>query len=450
MAAELEFDINFQDVEEQPVNTLKQSRAWYEKLPDLLRILGASVLLVTMYSFLVDGWQSGNDSLRYLMMLAHTSLMALIGLASLKWLNEAKGARLLISLALVSIPANFAILGALIYSCVGHGADMLYPDYVAWHASSLLSASGLAVSAMALLAPLTWLGFRVLARSMSRELTLLFLANNSLLLLPFRDGDIVGGILVAALALTVVVAQRVTRGNVAAKTPNGALAALLPYLPLVILAGRGLWLYSSGLFLVVVLTIGGFFLLRQIQTCLVDHSSALLRHSVELLSGLSALVTIPPLAVLLHGSAIGNAVLALPVAALVSAWMFLDLAQRASSASLYRRLAAVILTLAFGVNLWVHDGVMVATAAVVTGLALTAYACQQKQRSMLLTGVLLILAGMAHQIIGLVIHFDLGSWVGLAVLGTMAIVLASILESRGGRLVKVAVAHWQNVASWDA
>lgn len=87
-----------------------------KKLPSLLRILGTTALLVAMYSFLVKGWQSGGDVFRYLLMLGHTGAMAAIGLASGHWLKEGKGARLLLTLALVSVAANFAILGAFIYS----------------------------------------------------------------------------------------------------------------------------------------------------------------------------------------------------------------------------------------------------------------------------------------------------------------------------------------------
>ncbi len=84
------------------------------RLPTLLRILGAGALVVAMYSYLAKGWESGNDIFRYLLMLGHTGVLTAIGLASGHWLKESKGARLLLTLALVSVPANFAILGAFI------------------------------------------------------------------------------------------------------------------------------------------------------------------------------------------------------------------------------------------------------------------------------------------------------------------------------------------------
>ena len=71
---------------------------WMQNLPDLLRILGAGALIIAMYGFLVRGWQSGNDVSRYLMLLGHTGLLSVIGLASGHWLKEAKSARLLVTL----------------------------------------------------------------------------------------------------------------------------------------------------------------------------------------------------------------------------------------------------------------------------------------------------------------------------------------------------------------
>ena len=87
-----------------------------KNLPAILRILGAGAVLIAMYSFLVKGWDNGDDMFRYFLMLGHTGALAAIGLASGYWLKESKGARLLLTLALISVPANFAILGAFLFS----------------------------------------------------------------------------------------------------------------------------------------------------------------------------------------------------------------------------------------------------------------------------------------------------------------------------------------------
>ncbi|HBD11786.1 MAG TPA: hypothetical protein DCZ13_06535, partial [Porticoccaceae bacterium] len=134
-------------------------------LPKILRGIGAGALVVAMYSFLVQGWQSGNDVFRYLLMLGHTGALAAIGLASGHWLQESKSARLLTTLALISIPANFAILGALIYSQSGSLLVGDYPSYVAWTTDSLRTALVTTGFAFLVLIPTIFLGFSILARS---------------------------------------------------------------------------------------------------------------------------------------------------------------------------------------------------------------------------------------------------------------------------------------------
>ena len=127
-----------------------------KKLPSLLRILGTTALLVAMYSFLVKGWHSGGDVFRYLLMLGHTGALAAIGLASGHWLKEGKGARLLLTLALVSVSANFAILGAFIYSRSPTALSADYPDFVAWTVGSQSTALIITAAAMVILLPVVF------------------------------------------------------------------------------------------------------------------------------------------------------------------------------------------------------------------------------------------------------------------------------------------------------
>lgn len=162
-----------------------------KKLPSLLRILGTTALLVAMYSFLVKGWQSGGDVFRYLLILGHTGAMTAIGLASGHWLKEGKGARLLLTLALVSVAANFAILGAFIFSQTTAASALDYPGYAAWKVGRLSTALVITAAAMVVLLPVVLLGFRVLSRSMSSKLAALYLISNAALLIPLRDPHLV-------------------------------------------------------------------------------------------------------------------------------------------------------------------------------------------------------------------------------------------------------------------
>ena len=88
-------------------------------------------VLFSLYTFLMRGWEGSSVLIRYLMLLGHTGALATIGLASGHFLKEAKGARLLLVLALISVPANFAILGAFIFSASTTLNLGIYPQYVA-------------------------------------------------------------------------------------------------------------------------------------------------------------------------------------------------------------------------------------------------------------------------------------------------------------------------------
>jgi hypothetical protein len=134
-------------------------------LPRMLRSIGAISLLAAISIFLLQGWESGNDVNRYLLLLGHTVGLAIIGFASGHWLGESKGARLLLIIALASVPANFAILGAFMYEQASLDAvNAVYPSVAHWKVNALSTAVMANVGGVLILAPVVWLGFMVLSR----------------------------------------------------------------------------------------------------------------------------------------------------------------------------------------------------------------------------------------------------------------------------------------------
>ena len=139
-------------------------------LPRLLRSIGAVSLLAAISIFLLQGWENGNDVYRYLLLLGHTVGLVIIGFASGRWLGESKGARLLLMIALASVPANFAILGAFMYSQAPLDAfHVLYPSAAQWQVDSLNTALLVNVGGAVVLAAITLLGFMVLSRKSARS-----------------------------------------------------------------------------------------------------------------------------------------------------------------------------------------------------------------------------------------------------------------------------------------
>lgn len=416
------------------VNPIQPTQAgWMQKLPALLRILGAGALIVAMYGFLVRGWQSGNDVSRYLMLLGHTGVLAAIGLASGHWLKEAKGARLLVTLALVSVPANFAILGAFIFSQTAGVALAHYPQYVAWSVGSLSTALLTAGGALWVLAPITLLGFTVLVRSLSRALSGLFLLGNAALLLPLRDPQAiaaVGGL----LAVTVLLfSRKAAAQQTAVKTQEGITALGLLLLPIGVLLGRSLWLYAFDLFLATVLAATAFFTLRQVSLYLQVGSR--LRNLLDAISLVPALWLMPLLSRAVSQIGMIPDAWVIPLGTVVAVLLVQDIARRSTGyATQYQRLAVGLLLLGLLGNLLLCSETLAAVACVGAGIAAMIYGHRLRQLTLFGGGALLVVVGLLHQMLDLIRHFDLGSWLSLAVIGVIAIVAASVLESQSHTL----------------
>ena len=419
-----------------------------KNLPAILRILGAGAVLVAMYSFLVRGWDSGNDVFRYFMMLGHTGALAAIGLASGHWLKESKGARLLLTLSLVSIPANFAILGAFIFSQTT-GIDVsTYPQYVAWSVGSLNSALVTSGVALLVLIPVTLLGFTVLARSMSRKLSILYLLSNAALLLPLRDPQLIALMVMVLAVIVIALSRKTSSHNTAAKTNEGIIALGLQLLPLSVLMGRSLWLYSIDLFLLTVLAITLFFILRQISLYL-DPSSKI-RSVVEGVSVVPAMSVSFLMAEALQVMTNLPYEILFPVAALASMAMVYDISSRSQSRSnMYRRIAVVGLVISLGINLLGATNPVVSLLTMIIGVGVSLFGYKVQQRSVFSGGIILMLLGIVQQFYNLVQHFDLGSWAGLAILGIVSIIIASVMESQGGNIKPRFMAWKTKLAEWD-
>ncbi len=419
-----------------------------KNLPTILRILGAGAVLIAMYSFLIRGWDNGDDMFRYFLLLGHTGALAAIGLASAYWLKESKGARLLLTLSLISVPANFAILGAFIFSQTAAIDVSAYPHYVAWTVGSLTSALLSNGIALLVLIPVTFLGFTVLARSMSVKLSILFLLSNATLLLPLRDPQLVGFMVLTLTFVVIYLSRKTASHNAAAKTNEGIIALGLQLLPLAVLMGRSLWLYSADLFLLTVLFISVFFIVRQISRYLGVNS-----RISSLLEGLSVLSAISFGFLLIETLQVITQFpyeILFPLGITASMAMIYDISYRNHDrAGIYRRFAVAGLVIGMAVNLLDNAGFAVSLITIVTGAGVSFWGYKFKQRNLFSGGIILILLGVVQQLYELVYHFDIGNWAGLAILGVAFIIIASMMESKGSN-IKRRLAGWKSrLDQWE-
>ena len=426
-----------------------------EKLPGLLRLFGAAAVLFSLYSFLFRGWEGSDDLLRYGMLLGHTLLLVVIALGSGKIFREGKSPRLLMMLSLVSVPVNFAILGAFIFAGYNSVFAVDYPTYVAWSVGSLNTAIALALAACAVLIPVILLAFRTLVRGMSINMSALFVVANLVLLIPARD-PITIFVLASALAIvTLFISAKTAHQRTEVKTFEGMIALMLQFLPLAILLGRSAWLYAADMLLFVGIAGTLFIILRHISVYLNERlttsqvSNSRILALLNLVSLVLAQISGLALSCFLFEANINDSI-ALVAGALTAAAMSYEISIRAiKKPCFYRCVAILVLTLPTLLNLIFVGGVVASLTTLALGLACAVYSYHVQQRLLLIAGSIMVLAGMIDQLINTMSYFDFNYWLAMAAVGIVAIVLASLLESKGQQMKILAKKYHADYRRWS-
>ena len=384
-----------------------------------------------------------------MLLLGHTVALTAIGFASGRLLGESKGARLLLIIALASVPANFAILGAFVFSQAG--MDMLhvvYPSAAHWKVDSLSTAIIANIGGTLILAPVAWLGFMVLSRKSALRLTALFMVTNVALLIPVRAPEYIALLLFGLTMLVAKQSYKSATTDTALRTPEGIIARLLLYVPLGVILGRNIWLYASDGFMFAVLSLIVFIMFRQVSIQLSRESQ--LRKLLEIGSLVPALsfgfgVCMVALAVLPY-----PVVWLLPLFAVSVTALMLELSTRVvKGALLYRRLAAALLSVAVVSNLVLFSSVATAAVCLLVGLVVLVYGYMVEQRIVFALGTATLLAGLIYQMQFAIDMFDLGSWGSLAALGVAAILVGSTIERHGAKMKKQLNSWNEKFKQWD-
>jgi hypothetical protein len=409
-----------------------ENKDWVKNLPKLLRTIGSIAILASLYLFLVKGWEGSSDLVRYMMLLSHTGLLTGIALFSGHYLKEAKGARLLLMLAQVSVVVNFAILGAFILSNAP-GIDLAaYPHYVAWSVNSFGTALLTTGMAMLLLVPIVWFGFRSLGRNMSKELSILFTLSNIALLIPLRDPVTIAILSIFLGLYTLFVTAKLSMNRTEVKTLEGMIVILLQFLPLIVLVGRNIWLYSLDYSLYTAATIMAFIAIR--QCALLINESALLRGLSEISTLILAACTCDFAYLALTDGGLHESV-SLILSCLLTSGMVYEMSFRKdTNPGMYRSIAIAITVAGFIINLLIHDSMATSIIALSLGILSISISYILQQRSLFVGGMILVITGSIDQFMHIFQYFDFGYWITLAIFGTLAIIAGSVLESKGGQI----------------
>lgn len=430
------------------VEGIMQSLRNVATLSEALRILGAGVILVSMSVFLLQGWSDGNDISRYLLLLAQTALLGLGGFAMSHIVRETKGARLFFGLALVSIPANFTILGALLYSVFQwDGGLTTYPGYAEWRIDDIANIGITMGAAMLVLVPVTLFCFAVMARHSAKPLAMHFLLMNALLLLPIRSSLLAGTIALAGVVYALFVMSKLTQQNSALKTAEGKFALATLFIPLGIVLFRSMYFYELDSLMVAMLGAVLFLVARQASQF--PDRNARLAVALDVISTpLALIIAISLTNAIAPGTDTG---LLASVFSVVYGLLALDVARRTQSRAL-----AVLTSASIGVFVAASLSLAVvfdasatsALCSLIGGLLLLLWGAAEKKPTIVVTGLVTLSAGAFFGIDELMQLVLASSWIDLAVFGACAITLGSVLD-RHGVALKLRVSQWYKKGSGE-
>ena len=423
------------------VDGVMQSVRNFATLSEILRISGAAILLASMSVFLLQGWNDGNDIRRYLLLLTQTGLLTVAGFALSHGLKETKGARIFFGLSLVSIPANFTILGALLYSVFQWDSELVsYPGYADWTIDSIASTGMTVGGAMLVLLPVTLFCFAIMARHSAKSLSFHFLVLNALLLLPIRGSLAAGTVALLGVMYALYVVGQMAAKDRTLKTGEGKFALATLFIPLGIILFRSMYFYQVDSLMVAMVSLSLFLSARQVSQF--PGRGAGIALLLQVLSLPIALVVAMSLTDASGPYMVQG--LAAPLFASVYATLALDLLRRTESRIFAKLTAASIslfVALSFTFSVAITPSATTALLSLLAGVLLLLWGLSGRKPVTSFAGVVTMVAAFFFgfdEIVQLIIK---SSWIDLAIFGASAIALGSLLD-RHGIVIKLRLQQW--------
>lgn len=237
----------------------------YASVSDALRLFGALGVAMAMGLFLLEGVEVANDLYRFLTMLGLTTALTAAGLIMSSVLKEQRGSRIFISLGLLSIPVNFTVFGALLYSIIpADSISINYPAFAHWQVGNASELPLALIAGVLVLLPVAWLGFTVLARSERVWLSSALILGSAFLMIPVRLELWSAIIAIVSAASLAWIVKSNHNNSLALKTAEGRYAVALLFLSPIIIAVRSLILYEVSGILMLTLCGGAFLCARHL------------------------------------------------------------------------------------------------------------------------------------------------------------------------------------------
>jgi hypothetical protein len=389
-----------------------------QKLFQILRGCGATMVVASAGTFLIQQWDEVGHVTRYLALLGMTTLLPGLGYLCGIRFREGRSARVLMLTLLAMLPIHAGVLGGFVYSQFGPPIGDV-TAVAQWVAESKLEALALLGGAAAVLLPLMWAAFRTLLRSHAMLLTATSAGLHALVLVPNRTG---------AWATVAAVAgfggAMWTIARIKPQTREAWLAGTSLLLPGVLLVVRQLAFYEiTQVFFGTIAALGALamFLLGQKLDDLAVERFAISPMVV------SAALFASPMQTALH---LTNANTAMLVGVLVTVAM-LACGWRSERSRAFFVYGAIQLNVVISLlTLFIHGGAWAALQSIALGLGLLSYGFMTKRRVDTYCGVAIAATGFLFEIALAIREFGLGGWAALAAFGLALVALTAWLERR--------------------
>ena len=433
-----------------------QGETSVHRLTKALRRIGALVLIASAVTFVLQGWNGWDSSLRYYIFLGFSTVVAAAGVFCGLRFKDDKGARTLLGVAAAILPAHFCQLGAFLFSLTRPDTSKMHSIFV-YTAPSPAMAILTTLFAVAVLTPIAYLGFSAFARVENRRITALYLLLNALLLIPTRTPNAIAAIAAAGLLLNVLADLFVFGREKTMRNFEGAIVRIMLCVPVVVLCARSFLLYSANDLLSSVLLTGlGLTLISAGRVSKRDDS----------LIGLAELLSMPILAyawkyfaygMFLNSYAPFNhlfsgetgqyfvPVIMLPACAVVfAASMLAKLTDRGMRTS-----AAIAATVFSVAQLAAYGGIAIALTMLLMGIGAIVAAFVLQERPVLYCGVVQIAIGLLYHIRYAISLYSMSPWLTLAALGLTVVIGSSYLEAHYRTILARAGAFRKRLDGWS-
>ncbi len=403
----------------------------FGSLSSFIRVLGVGAVVASMCLFLVDGVSAINDTQRFYTMLAFTGLLSAGGFALAFVLKEQRGARSFFGLALLSVPINFAVLGALYYSVFQFDrTSALYPSVAHWEILDVASLGMVTLVAVASLLLVTVLSVSIMAREARVWLSVALLGSCSFLLLPIRDTTWIAPLVAVLVVALIQVVRKNGETVISLKTLSGRFVQALLFLPPGIMLFRSFWLYSVSDLSVMVIALTLFAGVRYASQRI--ESPVVLANALHSVSAYLAIVAAYFGALWVH-SFLPAVFLEITFIALFGGLMF-ELESRVQSKWFARFISVAnytVLAAAVLFGLIFLGSLLSFVVGSLTTIVLAVLSAIRKRRAELFISGMALAAMLLLYTDNIVWYINHAGWFGLATLGGLAILSASLIERFG-------------------